>query len=221
MIGSLRGKLLGFEGIKALIEVQGVGYEVEIPGNLLTEFKVGQECFIYTHHVVREDAQLLYGFKSKEARLLFRELIKINGVGPKAGMALLSCFDLKSFIEVINHNRINALISAPGVGKKTAERIVVEMKDRLDKLRLTEAAVAVATYSAETQSELLPEESASSASDSLNSAFVCEDAVLALKALGFTDKQAMPAVKSVYEDGMTTEELLKATLQVLTKNGRK
>ncbi|WP_281709975.1 Holliday junction branch migration protein RuvA [Anaerobiospirillum succiniciproducens] len=220
MIGSLRGKLLGFEGIKALIEVQGVGYEVEIPGNLLTEFVVGEECFVYTHFVVREDAQLLYGFKSKEARLLFRELIKINGVGPKVGMALLSCFDLKTFIEVINQNRINALISTPGVGKKTAERIIVEMKDRLDKLRIMEAASVSSVGTTAVSNGLLPEEE-SSADDSTNAAFVCEDAVMALKALGFTDKQAIPAVKSVYENGMTTEQVLKATLAILSSKSRR
>ena len=135
-------------------------------------------------------------------------------------MALLSCFDLKTFIEVINQNRINALISTPGVGKKTAERIIVEMKDRLDKLRIMEAASVSSVGTTAVSNGLLPEEE-SSADDSTNAAFVCEDAVMALKALGFTDKQAIPAVKSVYENGMTTEQVLKATLAILSSKSRR
>ena len=111
MIGSLRGKLIGMEGLSALIEVNGgIGYEVEIPGNLLSSLKMNEECFLYIHHVVREDADLLYGFDSQESRLFFRELIKINGIGPRAAIALLSTMDLPTFIEVINAQRINALM---------------------------------------------------------------------------------------------------------------
>lgn len=219
MIGSIRGKLLGFEGLTALVEASsGVGYEVEIPANLLTAYTVGTECFFFIHHVVREDAELLYGFNSKESRLLFREIIKINGVGPRVAMALLSTFDLPSFIEVINQNRINALVAAPGVGKKTAERIIVEMKDRIDKLRLGEMLIANGTstelaagaVNAKALEEATPKPSE-------NGAFNCEQAVMALQSLGYKENQALATVKSVFEPGMNTEEIIVKALAALSK----
>ncbi len=226
MIGSIRGKVLEFDGLNVLIETSnGIGYDVEVPANLLAELKVGEEGFLYIHHVVREDAELLYGFTSKEARLLFREVIKINGVGPRVAMALLSTFDLHTFIEVINQGRIASLTAAPGVGKKTAERIVVEMKDRLDKLRfnakLAASAAAVgsknstsaANIKATADASLLDNLGAAETNDTFN----CEDAIAALISLGYKENVAMSTVKSVFTSGMTTEQIIVQSLNALSK----
>lgn len=212
MIGSIRGRLISLDGLTALVECAGVGYEVDIPGNLLTELKLGEECFLFTHHVVREDAQILYGFKTKESRLLFREIIKVNGVGPRIGMAILSTFDLHSFVTAVNQNRVNAFVAVPGVGKKTAERIIMDMKDRVDKLRLGERFLS---------STLLNAEGDGPATDAPapenNDAFACEDAVEALISLGYKENLVMTAVKSIYKPQMTTEEIIVAGLAVLAK----
>lgn len=214
MIGSLRGKLIGIEGLNALIEAaSGVGYEVEVPGNLLSSLKLNEECFLYIHHVVREDAELLYGFDSQESRLLFRELIKINGVGPRVAIALLSTMNLPTFIEVINSQRINALVAAPGVGKKTAERIIVEMKDRLNKLRMGERIIVQNNGMVNGELGLdVPVETVD------DNAFAFDDAVLALVSLGYKEAMAISTVKMVFEKGMNTEQIIVAALAKLSKN---
>ena len=214
MIGSLRGKLIGMEGLSALIEVNGgIGYEVEIPGNLLSSLKMNEECFLYIHHVVREDADLLYGFDSQESRLFFRELIKINGIGPRAAIALLSTMDLPTFIEVINAQRINALMAAPGIGKKTAERIIVEMKDRLNKLRIGERIIV---QSANAINAELGVEMPQNTVD--ENAFAFDDAIQALMSLGYKENIAIATVKAVFEKGMTTEQIIVASLAKLSKS---
>lgn len=232
MLGSIRGKLLEFEGLSALVEcADGRGYEIEVPANLLAELKVGEPCFLYVHHVVREDAELLYGFSSKEARLLFREVLKVNGIGPRIAMALLSTFDLYSFVEVINQGRVNSLVAVPGVGKKTAERLVVEMKDRLDKLRLgaklsANSSISAAAATAEANSSLLSsiEHGVSDKDDSdgaiskQQAAFNCDDAIAALVSLGYKENIAMSTVKTVYESGMTTEQIIVKALAQLSKH---
>lgn len=213
MIGSLRGKLIGMEGLSALIEVNGgIGYEVEIPGNLLSSLKMNEECFLYIHHVVREDADLLYGFDSQESRLFFRELIKINGIGPRAAIALLSTMDLPTFIEVINAQRINALMAAPGIGKKTAERIIVEMKDRLNKLRIGERIIVQSANAI--NAELVVEMPQNTVDEN---AFAFDDAIQALMSLGYKENMAIATVKAVFEKGMTTEQIIVASLAKLSK----
>lgn len=226
MIGSIRGKVLNFDGLSVLIECpNGLGYEVEVPVNVLGELQIGQECFLYIYHAIREDAEQMYGFTTKEARLLFREVIKINGVGPRVAMALLSTFDLASFIEVINQGRIASLTAAPGVGKKTAERIVVEMKDRLDKLRFNakfahtalvtgKKSAAAVNIQAKADGALLENiDSGGVSSDTLN----CEDAIAALLSLGYKENVAMSTVKSIFVAGMETEKIIVAALAALSK----
>ena len=131
MIGRLRGIILEKQPPEVLIEVNGVGYEVFMPMTCFYELpEPGKESTIFTHFIVREDAQLLYGFNNKQERALFRELIKVNGVGPKLALAILSGMSAQQFVTAVEHQEIGVLIKLPGVGKKTAERLVVEMKDR-------------------------------------------------------------------------------------------
>lgn len=131
MIGLLRGIVLEKQPPIVLLELQGVGYEVHMPMTCFYELpEIGQEAIVFTHFVVREDAQLLYGFNDKQERALFKELIKVNGVGPKLALAILSGMSAQQFVSAIEQEAISSLVKLPGIGKKTAERLVVEMKDR-------------------------------------------------------------------------------------------
>lgn len=197
MIGSLRGKLLLVENQTALIEVLGVGYEVEMPSSALAELKQGDEVFVYIQHVVREDAELLYGFPDIASRSLFRALIKVSGVGPKMAIAVLSTFDVSSFIGTVLEGNSRSLQNIPGVGKKTAERLVVELKDRLKDF----AHDAGTLVSSETHG---------------NGCF--DEAVAALCALGYRENDAVRYAKAAYKDGMTTEQLIVDTLALFSKN---
>ena len=135
MIGRVQGKILEKNSHQVVVDVQGLGYEVEIP--LTTFFHLGEsgsEVMLYTHLVVREDAHLLFGFSTVSERELFRALIKVNGVGPKLAVAILSGVDVKAFSRCIQNNDVKALTALPGVGKKTAERLIIEMRDRLPAL---------------------------------------------------------------------------------------
>lgn len=132
MIGRITGILLEKDNQQALIDVQGIAYEVDVP--LSTFFSLphpGEQVILYTHFVVREDAQLLFGFLQEKERTLFRLLIKINGVGPRLALAMLSGMDVADFVRCVQHDDVNALVKLPGIGKKTAERLIIEIKDKL------------------------------------------------------------------------------------------
>ena len=132
MIGSLRGRLTSKQAPSIIIECNGVGYDVETPMSTFFELPaVGEELFLYTHLLVREDAQILYGFATEEERALFRTLLKVRGVGARIGLAILSSMTARDFERCIEHEDTTALSKIPGIGKKTAERLVVEMRDRI------------------------------------------------------------------------------------------
>lgn len=132
MIGRLRGNILEKQPPQVLIEVYGVGYEVYMPMTCFYSLPdINQEVIIFIQLVMREDAQLLFGFNNKHERMLFRELIKVNGVGPKLALAILSGMSAQQFIIAVESDNVEALIKLPGVGKKIAKRLVVEMRDRL------------------------------------------------------------------------------------------
>ncbi len=133
MIGRIRGNLLDKQAPQLLIDVQGIGYEVQVSLNTFFNLPdINQPVSLHTHLVVREDAQLLYGFGDDSERQLFRALIKISGVGPKLALAILSGMTAQDFVVCVQNNDSATLVRLPGVGKKTAERLVVEMRDRLD-----------------------------------------------------------------------------------------
>lgn len=132
MIGRITGTLLAKDNQQALVDVQGVAYEVEVP--LSTWFDLpepGAAVMLHTHFIVREDAQLLFGFLDENTRALFRILIRVNGVGPKLALALLSGIEVADFVRCVQADDVNALVKLPGVGKKTAERLIIEVKDKL------------------------------------------------------------------------------------------
>lgn len=192
MIGRVQGKILEKNSHQVVVDVQGLGYEVEIP--LTTFFHLGEsgsEVMLYTHLVVREDAHLLFGFSTVSERELFRALIKVNGVGPKLAVAILSGVDVKAFSRCIQNNDVKALTALPGVGKKTAERLIIEMRDRLPALA----------------DGFLP--SAQRAPD------VVADAEAALIGLGYKPQEAARALAQIEDQDVSVERLIRQALKSL------
>ncbi|MGI9206015.1 MAG: Holliday junction branch migration protein RuvA [Woeseiaceae bacterium] len=133
MIGSLRGRLAAKQAPIVIIECGGVGYEVETPMSTYLDMPaMGEDVFIHIHMLVRDDAHLLFGFASEDERRLFRTLLKVSGVGAKMGLAILSAMTAADFARCVQHEDTAMLIKIPGIGKKTAERLIIEMRDKLD-----------------------------------------------------------------------------------------
>ena len=166
-----------------------------------------QQAIIYTHFVVREDAQLLYGFANKVERKLFRLLIKVNGVGPKLALAILSNMSADQFVSCVRHDDITAIVKIPGVGKKTAERLLIEMRDRLKDWQAQQIHLV-------SDEGVMPEQL--SAELSVDSTFISDnkgDAINALLSLGYKQVQADKAVKSVYNRCMSSEDIIRDALK--------
>jgi len=135
VIGRLTGKLLEKNPPSLLIDVQGVGYEVDAPMSTFYALPpINESISLFIHMVVREDAQLLYGFSNRTERVLFRALLKVNGVGAKVALSILSGMSTDEFLSCISSKDVDALIRVPGIGKKTAERLLVELQDKVDVL---------------------------------------------------------------------------------------
>lgn len=202
MIGRIRGTLIEKSPAQALVECGGLGYEVDIP--YTTFFHLpdsGQELTLHTHFSVREDAQSLFGFAARLDRDLFRLLIKVNGVGPKLALGILSGLDASQFIRCVEARDANALVKLPGVGKKTAERLLIEMADRIGQL--------------EGQFEVtgVPATEAEVAAPRGGAVDPVEEAEAALIALGYKPQEAAKAVSRVAEEGMSREELIRLSLK--------
>jgi Holliday junction DNA helicase RuvA len=199
VIGFLRGVLREKQPPGLLVEVQGVGYEVEAPMTTFYDLpEVGAHLTLFTHLVVREDAHTLYGFSRQSDRRLFRALIRVNGVGAKLALAILSGMEAGQFAACVQAGDTASLVRVPGVGKKTAERLVVEMRDRLDDWGVPAAAAAGA-----------------SAADVANPV---EEAVSALIALGYKPQEASRLVRQVDAGGLSSEQIIRAALQSTVRN---
>ncbi len=200
MIGRIRGTLAEKHPPAILVDVSGVGYELQVPMTTLFQLpELGTEVSLLTHFVVREDAQLLYGFIDGRDRELFRELIKVSGVGPKLALTILSGMDSASFARCVQRDDVSALVALPGVGKKTAERLLVEMRDKLkDWLgQLDAAGAAPGTTEAATPT-----------------ADLTADAESALIALGYKPAEAARVVAAVNDDAVAdSEELIRRALK--------
>jgi Holliday junction DNA helicase RuvA len=204
VIGRLRGNLLEKQPPELLIEVSGIGYEVQMPMSCFYELpEIGTEAIIYIHYVVREDAQLLYGFNTKKERALFREVIKANGVGPKLGLAILSGMTASQFVQSVEREDISTLVKLPGVGKKTAERLVVEMKDRLKGWGAGDLFTPA--------TDAAPMDDGSNLISSPQSAQ--DEAVSALISLGYKPVQASKIVSQIAKPDMTSEALIRESLK--------
>ena len=203
MIGRIRGTLAAKHPPDILVEVGGVGYELQVPMTTLFQLPaLGAEVSLVTHFVVREDAQLLYGFIDERDRGLFRQLIKVSGVGPKLALTILSGMDSASFARCVQRDDIAALVALPGVGKKTAERLLVEMRDKLkDWFGPLDAG-----------GEVLPGGGAAPVADKV------ADAESALVALGYKPQEASKAVAAANDDEVTSsEELIRRALKSMVK----
>ncbi|AYA40304.1 Holliday junction branch migration protein RuvA [Xenorhabdus nematophila] len=202
MIGRLRGTVLEKQPPLVLLETNGVGYEVHMPMTCFYELpEIGQQAILFTQFVVREDAQLLYGFNDKQERALFRELIKVNGVGPKLALAILSGMSAQQFVTAIEQEAIASLVKLPGVGKKTAERLVVEMKDRFKGLN--------GDLFNQSSDINLPAAAKQTNSD----ADIEGEAAAALVSLGYKPQEASRMVSKVVKPGADCETLIREALR--------
>ncbi len=198
MIGQLQGILLEKQPPQLMLDVNGVGYEIDASMNTFYHLpEIGQKVILYTHFVVREDAQLLYGFYNREERALFRTLLKVNGVGPKLGLTILSSIEPNEFIRCVINNDTDSLVRLPGVGKKTAERLIIEMRDKVSNLNQT---AAICTMPLAT-------------SDGSSRNQTTQDAIAALIALGYKPQAASRAVSKVDDGKMTSEEIIRQSLR--------
>jgi holliday junction DNA helicase RuvA len=189
MIGFLRGLILHRQPPHLVIEVHGVGYEVEAPMSTFYGLPdTGAEVLLYTHLVVREDAHILFGFGTETERRLFRALIRVNGVGPRLALTILSGISVDSFIRCVRDSDTVALTRLPGIGKKTAERLVVEMRDRLG-------------------------ETASSTASGMGGMNPREEALSALVSLGYKAHEASRMLHAITEAGISSEEMIRRALQ--------
>ncbi len=198
MIGRLTGVLARKEPPALLLDVNGVGYELEAPMTTFYDLPaVGEKVTLFTHLVVREDAHLLYGFSRESQRRLFRDLLKINGVGPRVALAVLSGLSEVEFARCVQHEDIARLIQVPGIGRKTAERLVIELRDKLPA-----APEGVAPSEAP---------ATATANDPVG------EAVSALIALGYKPNEASRAVRAVPSKGQGAEEIIRQALKAMAR----
>lgn len=195
MIGSLRGVLIAKVPPQLVLEVGGIGYEIEAPmSTFYTLPPVGRELRLLTHFVVREDAHVLYGFATETERQLFRDLLRVTGIGPKLALAILSGSSVEAFTQCVLAQDAAALTRIPGVGRKTAERLLVEMRDRLQAaVQASGGTLAGASGGATAGAEA--------------------EALSALVALGYKPAEASRLLQAVRAPGASTEDLIRGALQ--------
>ena len=199
MIGSVRGRIAAKTPPQLMVEVGGLGYELEAPMSTFFHLPaVGQEVSLLTHLVVREDAHVLYAFATESERRLFRSLIKVSGVGPKIALALLSGISVEAFSRCVVNEDITALTKVPGIGRKTAERLVVEMRDRLgDPAASSDGAGGALGGGVPVPVSANPE----------------SEAYAALVSLGYRPAEATRLLKAIGPGTHSTEELIRRALQ--------
>ena len=197
MIGLLRGRILGKQPPQLLLDVNGVGYEIDAPMTTFYDLPgIGEEVTLFTHLAVREDAHTLYGFVKRTDRDLFRTLLKVNGVGARLALAILSGMETRVFIGCIQAGDASALVKLPGIGKKTAERLIIELRDRLE--LPAEAVTAAAMTPAAPTSPV-------------------EDAVSALIGLGYKPQEASQMVRTLETANLSSEEIIRSALQTVVQ----
>ncbi|MFT7466482.1 MAG: Holliday junction DNA helicase RuvA [Brevundimonas sp.] len=195
MIGHLKGKIISKNPPEVLLEVGGIGYEILCPMSTFYQLdNASEDTLLFTHLSIKEDAHTLFGFITKDEKSIFRELIRVNGVGPKVALAILSHLSVNSLIECISSEDADLLAKTPGIGKKTALKLIVELQDRLSKLELV-------------------------GSPGINNEFKQSgnpnsmQAIEALQSLGFKTKEANKMVSKISEQNLSTEQLIRLALQ--------
>lgn len=198
MIGQIRGIILEKQAPLLLIDVQGIGYEIDAPMSTFYHLPdLGHEVTLFTHFVVREDAHHLYGFFSRDERLLFRALLKVNGVGPRLALTILSSTTPDEFVHCVLNKDTGSLVRLPGIGKKTAERLVIEMRDKLSDW-----------------CQAVPAEGATLIRKENNGRHqALQDAISALITLGYKQQEASRMVTKIDDGAATSEELIRKALR--------
>jgi len=195
MIGHLKGKVISKNPPEVLLEVGGIGYEILCPMSTFYQLdKASEDTLLFTHLSIKEDAHTLFGFITKDEKSVFRELIRVNGVGPKVALAILSHLSVNALIECISNEDADLLAKTPGIGKKTALKLIVELQDRLSKIEL----VGISSSTHEFKQSRNP-----------NSM----QAIEALQSLGFKTKEANKMVSKISDQNLSTEQLIRLALQ--------
>lgn len=194
MIGFLRGKLVAKQPPQLILDVNGVGYELDAPMSTFYDLPaLGAEVTLHTHLVVREDAHILFGFGSERERRMFRELLKVSSIGPKIALAILSGINVDTFLLCVEAGDADALVKVPGVGRKTAERLIIEMRDRVKGFGEIVFRVQSASGSVSVEPHA--------------------EAFSALVALGYKPVEVTRLLKSVNADAQSTEEMIRQALK--------
>lgn len=200
MIGCLIGEVLALEAPTVLLNVNGVGYEVDTSLTTFCQLQTGQKVTLWTHLTVREDAQLLYGFLNPQDKIIFRTLLKVNGVGPKMALGILSTLSVEMLIHTVEHNDVKTLVKVPGVGTKTAERLMIELRDRFKTFAMS--STSTGTTAAQIQF-------------TGNSAVA--EAEAALQSLGYKPLEAQKLVNAAKGDFTEASDIIRAALKSMNK----
>ena len=194
MIGRLRGTIIAKQPPLLVLDVNGVGYDISAPMSTFGSLpKIGEQATLHIHTLVREDDISLYGFKNEEDRKLFRALLKVNGIGAKMAISILSSMTSQEFIQNIQQQNVSYLTRIPGIGKKTAERLLIETRDRISK------------WTSETSTCNNTQKLAG------------QEAIDALLSLGYKNKEAESAIQRVYDPGHDVEQLVRLALKNMIK----
>jgi len=195
MIGQLKGQIISKNPPEILLEVAGIGYELLCPMSTFYQLDNSSEnILLYTHLSIKEDSHTLFGFISKDEKNMFRELIRVNGVGPKVALAILSHLSVSSLVDCIINEDADLLAKTPGIGKKTALKLIVELQDRLDKVELVNALTSTMDHKTSSNPN-------------------AKQALEALQSLGFKVKEANKMISAIDDKSLSTEELIRLALQ--------
>ncbi|MFW1945581.1 Holliday junction branch migration protein RuvA [Acinetobacter sp. RIT698] len=200
MIGCLIGEVLALEAPTVLLNVNGVGYEIDTPLSTFCQLQKGQKVTLWTHLAVREDAQLLYGFSNAQEKTIFRTLLKVNGVGPKMALGILSTLSVEMLVHTVENGDVKTLVKVPGVGAKTAERLMIELRDRFKVF----ATGTTPSNSTSTQIQFTG-----------NSAVA--EAEAALQSLGYKPLEAQKLINAVKADYTEASDIIRAALKSMNK----
>ncbi|AXQ21978.1 Holliday junction branch migration protein RuvA [Acinetobacter wuhouensis] len=200
MIGCLIGEVLALEAPTVLLNVNGVGYEIDTPLSTFCQLQKGQKVTLWTHLAVREDAQLLYGFLNQQEKIIFRTLLKVNGVGPKMALGILSTLSVEMLVHTVENGDVKTLVKVPGVGAKTAERLMIELRDRF------KAFTVGGTSSTSTTTQI---------QFAGNSAVA--EAEAALQSLGYKPQEAQKLVNAAKGDFTEASDIIRAALKSMNK----
>lgn len=200
MIGCLIGEVLALEAPTVLLNVNGVGYEIDTPLSTFCQLQKGQKVTLWTHLAVREDAQLLYGFSNAQEKAIFRTLLKVNGVGPKMALGILSTLSVEMLVHTVENGDVKTLVKVPGVGAKTAERLMIELRDRFK-------AFATGTT---------PSNLTSTQIQFTGNSAVAE-AEAALQSLGYKPLEAQKLINAVKADYTEASDIIRAALKSMNK----